>query len=64
MEVELPAHRGGQSQRGRDVIRFGFVVFGGVRGTHQSDAHAIEFSVGFTHPTSRLSDLGWLPQLW
>ena len=52
-EIELPGHRGGESQRGREVASL-FIDSDGVRGrageAHQSDLDAIEFLVGFTHP--------------
>src|SRR5271165_3593580 len=53
-EIELPGHRGGESQRGREVVSL-FIDSDGVRGrageAHQSDLDGIEFLVGFTHPT-------------
>jgi hypothetical protein len=55
-EVELPGHRGGKSQRGREVVSL-FIDSDTVRGrageAHQSDLDAIDFLVGFTHLRSR-----------
>ena len=54
-EIELPGHRGGESQRGREVVSLS-IDSDGVRGrageAHQSDLDAIEFLVGFTHPSA------------